>query len=143
MNHALRLFDAQPVYGHETAPAGGGPGGFVNLREVDVYAEDEGPALDLAAIALATPPPPSSPSASSLTLQASWLSLEGKAVDASSSSRTFDDFPHQGNLPPALVQYYTSLITVVLGDNEKHVSVLFRLYLIPKYVYLAFNSPYF
>ena len=52
----------------------------------------------------------------SYILLANWLGIEGKAAE-DGGRRTFDDFPHQGNLSPALIQYFSSGTNAILSDS--------------------------
>lgn len=147
VNRALRLFDAQPIYGHESTSSSGTSGSFVHVRDADVCVEDEGECVDLADVALGEDD--KSNNGGGLAVQgtyivqvlhnvasdsndghilfsATWLSLEGKAADQSclGSSRTFDDFPHQGNLSPALIQYYSAVTSATLGESETLVQMI-------------------
>ena len=55
---------------------------------------------------------------------ANWLGIEGKAAEEG-GRRTFDDFPHQGNLSPALIQYFSSGTNAILSDSDELAKVKF------------------
>ena len=55
---------------------------------------------------------------------ANWLGIEGKAAE-DGGRRTFDDFPHQGNLSPALIQYFSSGTNAIISDSNELTKVGF------------------
>ena len=82
VNRALRLLDAQPVYGHEAA-ANPANAGYVAVPEADVYVEDEDDCVDLAQVALGGDADPATSDGGGLSLQG----REGEAGCLGGSSR--------------------------------------------------------
>ena len=52
VTRALRLFDAQPVYGHEATATPASNAGYISVPEAEVYVEDDNDCVDLAEVAL-------------------------------------------------------------------------------------------
>ena len=52
LSRALRLFDAQPIYGHDTTAAHASNAGYIPVPEAEVYVEDDEDCVDLAEVAL-------------------------------------------------------------------------------------------
>ena len=52
VNRALRLFDAQPIYGHEAIAAPASNAAYIAVPEAEVYVEDDHDCVDLAEVAL-------------------------------------------------------------------------------------------
>ena len=52
LSRALRLFDAQPIYGHDATAAHASNAGYIPVPEAEVYVEDDEDCVDLAELAL-------------------------------------------------------------------------------------------
>ena len=52
LSRALRLFDAQPIYGHDAIAAPASNAGYIPVPEAEVYVEDDEDCVDLAEVAL-------------------------------------------------------------------------------------------
>ena len=52
VNRALRLFDAQPIYGHEAIASPASNAAYIAVPEAEVYVEDDHDCVDLAEVAL-------------------------------------------------------------------------------------------
>ena len=52
VTRALRLFDAQPVYGHEATATPASNAGYIAVPEAEVYVEEDEDCVDLAEVAL-------------------------------------------------------------------------------------------
>ena len=109
MNRAMKWYDAQKVYGF----GGAEPHQYQLVAEADVFVEEETVA-DIQTLAvneqpldLETPP----------VLSASWLSIEGVAVNEGSTTKA------NVEIPPILKQYYNATTAAIIGDSEKDLRV--------------------
>ena len=123
MNSALDLYDADRTYGHEES----GSQSYHIMPDVGKASAAEQPVLyvpqerlvDLKSVALGPSPPIM---ASEPGIQASWLSLEGHYYPENEEQKPVE-FPKQSNLTPALVQYYSAVANVMLGDSTDYFRV--------------------
>ena len=60
----------------------------------------------------------------SLYNSGSWLTLEGTYLPDSEESKSIE-FPPPGSLTPQLIQYYSAVVGVVLGNSEQMLQVPF------------------
>jgi transcription initiation factor TFIID subunit 6 len=118
VNEALDLYDADPVLGHDATD----PVSYTMLKDntsteyenLDIlYVPDE-KLVDLRSHALSQSPPVV---AIEPSIQATWLSVEGHYCPENEEAKPVD-FPQQANVTPALMQYYSTIISVTLGDSE-------------------------
>ena len=56
------------------------------------------------------------------SLSGSWLTLEGNYLSESEESKPVE-FPPQGSLTPQLIQYYSAVVGVILGNSEQMLQV--------------------
>ena len=110
MNRAMKWYDAQKVYGF----GGTEPHQYQLVAEADVFVEEETVA-DLQGLAVSEQPPLDLETAP--LLSASWLSIEGVAVNEGSTTKENVD------VPPVLKQYYNATTAAILGDSEKDLRV--------------------
>ena len=123
VNEALELYDADPVLGHDVVE----PSTYTMLKNNTEHTENQNilyvpdeKLLDLRSYALAPSPPIVG---SESCIQASWLSVEGHYYPENEDSKPID-FPQQANVTPALMQYYSTIISVTLGDSETMMNTL-------------------
>ncbi len=57
-------------------------------------------------------------------LSGSWLTLEGNYLNENEESKPVE-FPPQGSLTPQLIQYYSAVVGVILGNSEQMLQVTF------------------
>ena len=53
----------------------------------------------------------------------SWLTLEGHYLSDRDDDAKTVEFPPQGSLTPNLIQYYTTVVGVILGNSEQMLQV--------------------
>ena len=118
VNEAFSLCDADPVLGHDVVE----PLTYTMLKD-NTNLEYENPNIlyvpneklvDLRTYALAQSPPVV---AIDPSIQATWLTVEGHFCPENEEAKPVD-FPQQANVTPALMQYYSTIISVTLGDSE-------------------------
>ena len=122
VNEAFDLYDTDPVLGHGGSDGStytmlkeNAPNEYENLNIL--YVPDE-KLIDLRTLALAPTPPIV---ASDACIQATWLSVEGHFYPENEEAKPVD-FPQQAHVTPALMQYYSTVISVTLGDSEEMMS---------------------
>ena len=123
VNEALELYDADPILGHDVVE----PSTYTMLKNNTEHLENQNilyvpdeKLIDLRSYALAPSPPIVG---TSPCIQASWLSLEGHYYPENEEAKAID-FPQQANVTPALMQYYSTIISVTLGDSETMMNTL-------------------
>jgi len=122
VERAMKWYDAPPSLGHrhnDLEPTYVQVPDVGRLRDGEaIYAPDE-VVVDLRDFSFAQDPPEAN--VDSPSCEATWLSLEGSSVDESDPKLA--EFPQQGSLSPALLQYYAALTNVVLADTNHDIRV--------------------
>ena len=124
VNEAFQLYDADPVLGHDTGDA-------VTYNLLNDTVDYENPnilyvpvekMIDLRTYCVAQSPPVV---ATEPAVHASWMSVEGHYYPENEEPKPVD-FPQQANVTPALMQYYSTIISVTLGDSEVMMSAIIK-----------------
>ena len=123
VNEALELYDAEPVLGHDVVE----PATYTMLKNNTEHIENQNilyvpdeKLLDLRSYALAPSPPIVG---TEPCIKASWLCVEGHYYPENEDAKPID-FPQQANVTPALMQYYSTIISVTLGDSQSMMDTL-------------------
>ena len=125
VNEAFKLYDTDPVFGHEVSE----PVSYTMFKDSAadyqtpniLYVPDE-TLLDLRSYSLSQSPPIV---AKDPSIQATWLSVEGHYYPENEEAKPVD-FPQQANVTPALMQYYSTIISVTLGDSEAMMNTIIK-----------------
>jgi len=68
-------------------------------------------------------------------LSGSWLTLEGNYLSENEESKPVE-FPPQGSLTPQLIQYYSAVVGVILGNSDQMLqAILFKHSLFSRILY--------
>ena len=124
VSEAFQLYDTDPVLGHDV----GEPVAYTLIKDSGdfespniLYVPDE-KLVDLRTYSVAQTPPIV---ATEPCIQATWLSVEGHYYPENEEAKPVD-FPQQANVTPALMQYYSTIISVTLGDSEAMVNTIIK-----------------
>lgn len=122
VDRAMKWYNADPVYGHG---AGSNEPGYSRIYDttkpgnVTLFVNDE-KLIDLRPYALTQSP---AILASMSTIQGSWLSLEGTYLPENEEHKPVE-YPPPSALTQQLMQYYSALLGVILGNSEQLLQVM-------------------
>ncbi|CAB4061591.1 TAF6 [Lepeophtheirus salmonis] len=111
-NRALRWYDVSPIFGQgsETCP------NFIRIPEAEIFIPDEEKPINLTNYSLSNT---SHEIGEDPIIKGFWLSIEGTQLPIDSEDNKPIEHPQPNHITPTLLQYYTSVTNIILGNSEE------------------------